>query len=152
MDNPKQTIQDTIDDAYKTAYKAKDKKLYMALRFVLSRIKQEVIDTRKELTNEQILDILRSEVKKRKDAMKDFKTGGRDDLVEQNQYEIDIISVYLPAQMPDDELEKIVQATLAEIGATSPQDMGKAMGAVMAKVKGKADGTKVKEFVQKNLS
>lgn len=146
------TIQDTIDDDYKTAFKAKEEKKYIALRPVLAKIKQTTIDQRHELSNDEILDLLRSEVKQRKEASEQFKQGGRQDLVDQAAYEIELISSYLPAQMPDDELEKIVKATIEEVGASGPEDMGKAMGAVMGKVKGKADGGKVKEMVQKFLS
>lgn len=146
------TIQDTIDDDYKTAFKAKEKKKYIALRPVLAKIKQTTIDKRHELSNDEILEILRSEVKQRKDAMEQFKQGNRQDLVDQATYEIEIISTYLPAQMPDDELEKIVKETIEQVGASSPADMGKAMGAVMGKVKGKADGGRVKEMVEKALN
>ena len=146
------TVQDTIDDDYKKAFRAGDKKLYIALRPVLSTIKQATIDRRHELSNEEILDILRTEVKKRRDVLEQFKQGGRQDLVEQTEFELETINKYLPAQMGDEDLEKIVRETLAEVGATGPQDMGKTMGAVMAKVKGQADGTRVKEMVEKLLA
>ena len=145
------TVQDEIDDVYKTAFKARDKKVYLALRTVLSVIKQASIDQRKELSNEEIVAILKTEVKKRKEAMAQFKEGGRADLVEQAEGEIEQISKFLPPEMPDDELEKIVKEVLEATGASGPGDIGKAMGAVMAKVKGQADGTRVREMVQKML-
>ena len=145
------TVQDDIDDVYKTAFKAREKKVYLALRTVLSTIKQASIDQRKELSNEEIIAILKTEVKKRKEAMAQFKEGGRADLVEQAENEIEQISKFLPPEMPDDELEKIVKVVLEATGASGPGDIGKAMGAVMAKVKGQADGTRVREMVQKML-
>ena len=145
------TVQDDIDDVYKTAFKAREKKVYLALRTVLSVIKQASIDQRKELSNEEIIAILKTEVKKRKEAMAQFKEGGRADLVEQAENEIEQISKFLPPEMADDELEKIVKEVLEASGASGPGDIGKAMGAVMAKVKGQADGTRVREMVQKLL-
>lgn len=146
------TIQDDIDDDYKSAFKAGEKKKYTALRPVLAKIKQESIDQRKELTNEEIIALLRTEIKGRKEALEDFKKGNRDDLVEQTEYEIEVIKNYLPPEMPDEELAHIVKETLTEMGASSPADMGKAMGAVMAKVKGKVEGGRVKDMVAKMLS
>lgn len=145
------TIQDKIDSDYKVAFKAKEEKKYKALRHVLAKLKQVTIDTRKELKDEEIIKILRTEVKGRKESIEQFKTGGRDDLAEQTQYEIDTIEGYLPAQMGDDDLEKIVKEVLEQVGASSPADMGKAMGAVMGKVQGQADGGRVKEMVMKIL-
>ena len=145
------TIQDKIDDDYKTAFKAKEEKVYLALRHVLAKIKQVSIDQRKELTNDEIIQILRSEIKSRKEAIVDFKRGDRQDLVDQAEYEIERIQDYLPAEMPDEELETIVKATIEEVGASDPADMGKLMGAVMGKVKGKVEGGRVKEMVEKLL-
>lgn len=146
------TIQDQIDDAYKTAFKAKEEKIYIALRPVLSTIKQATIDKRRELSNDEIIALLQTEVKKRKEVMEDFKRGNRQDLIDQTENEIKQISHYLPAQMPDEALETAVKEAIAAVGASSPADTGKVMGAVMGKVKGKADGTRVKELVQKLLS
>lgn len=145
------TIQDKMDDDYKAAFKAKNTDIYIALRPVLSLLKQTSIDRRKELTNEEIIELLRTEVKKRKDVMEQFKQGGREDLITQTENEIKQIEVYLPAQMNDDELRGIVAATKDAVGATSKADMGKLMGAVMGKVKGKADGAKVKAMVEEAL-
>lgn len=145
------TIQDKIDDDYKKAFKAKEEKKYKALRHVLAKLKQVSVDTRKELTDPEIIKILKSEVKSRKDALEQFKQGKRDDLVEQTEYEISQIENYLPAQMSDEDLEKLVKEALEESGASSPADMGKAMGAVMKKVGDQADGGRVKELVAKLL-
>lgn len=145
------TIQDDIDNDYKDAFRAKEEKKYKALRHVLAKLKQVTIDSRKELTNEEIIKVLKSEVKSRKDALEQFKSGGRDDLIEQTEYEIAQIENYLPAQMSDEDLEKIVTDVLGKIGASSPADMGKAMGAVMKEVGADADGTRVKEMVMAKL-
>lgn len=141
------TIQDKIDDDYKTAFKAKNIDVYMPLRPVLSLLKQTSIDKRKELTNEEIIDLLKTEVKKRKDAMEQFNQGGREDLVAQTENELKVISAYLPAQMPDADLEAIVKDTMAELGVTDPKKAGQLVGAVMKKVKGQADGGRVKAMI-----
>jgi uncharacterized protein len=147
-----ETIQDQIDKAYKDAFKAKEEKVYKALRHVLAKLKQVSIDTRTELQDPEIIKILKSEVKGRKDAIEQYKQGDRNDLVEQAEYEISLIDVYLPAQMPDEDLEKIVKETLEKVGASSPADMGKGMGAVMKEVGDRADGGRVKDMVMKVLN
>ncbi len=145
------TIQDKIDDDYKAAFKAKNVDVYMPLRPVLSGLKQASIDARKELTNEEIINILKTEVKKRKDALEQFKQGGREDLVKQAENEIKVISAYLPAQMDDAALRAIVEETKAELGIDDPKKAGQLMGAVMKKVKGQADGGRVKSMVDELL-
>lgn len=145
------TIQDKMDDAYKTAFKAKNIDVYMPLRPVLSALKQASIDARKELTDEEIVKILTTEVKKRKDALEQFKQGGRQDLVSQAENEIKVISAYLPAQMSDADLESIVKDTMAELGVTDPKKAGQLVGAVMKKVKGLADGGRVKAMIDSLL-
>lgn len=145
------TIQDKIDDDYKAAFKAKNVDVYMPLRPVLSLLKQTSIDKRKELTNEEIADLLKTEVKKRKDVLEQFKQGGREDLVKQTENELKVISAYLPAQMDDVSLEAIVKDTIAELGATDPKKAGQLVGAVMKKVKGQADGGRVKAMVESLL-
>ncbi|MBI4122312.1 MAG: GatB/YqeY domain-containing protein [Parcubacteria group bacterium] len=145
------TLQDRIDDDYKTAFKAKNEQVYIPLRPVLSALKQAAIDRRHELNNEEITELLKSEVKKRKDALEQFTAGNRQDLIEQTNREISLISVYLPAQMADADLEAIVKATIAETGATDATKSGQLVGAVMKKVKGQADGGRVKAFVESLL-
>ena len=152
MDNPVQTVQDRIDDEYKVAFKAKDKKLYTVLRFMLSVIKQKTIDERKELTNDEIMALIKSEVKKRKDALSDFEKGGREDLIEQTNYEIEILEKYLPEQLSDDDLKKVVQETIEECGGTSECDMAKVMANTMPKVKGVADGGRVRDMAKELLN
>lgn len=145
------TIQDKMDDDYKAAFKAKNVDVYMPLRPVLSALKQASIDARKELSNEEIVKILTTEVKKRKDALEQFKAGGREDLVKQTENEIKVISAYLPAQMDDAALRAIVEETKTEMGVTDPKKAGQLVGAVMKKVKGQADGGRVKAMIDELL-
>lgn len=146
------TLQDKIDDDYKAAFKTKNTQVYIPLRPVLSALKQAAIDRRHELNNDEISEILRSEVKKRKEVIEQFTAGGRQDLVDQTNNEIKVISAYLPAQMDDAALEAIVKQTMDELGATDPKKSGQLVGAVMKKVKGQADGGRVKVIVEKLLA
>lgn len=103
------------------------------------------------MTEEEELQVLSREVKQRNDSLHEFRKANREDLAEQVENELAIIQAYMPEQLSDEELEKIIQETIDEQQATSKKDMGKVMSAVMPKVKGKADGSKVNQFVMKHL-
>lgn len=143
------SIKQTLQDAQKEAMKAKDSESLSTIRQVLSAIKNEEISSGGELKDEQIQTVIARQVKQLKDALKDFEAAGRDDLAGQNKKEIALLEGYLPAQLSDEELETIVKETIAQTGATGPQDLGKVMGAVMGKVKGQADGNRVREMATK---
>lgn len=104
------------------------------------------------LSEEEALTVLSREVKQRNDSLHEFKEAGRDDLVEGLEREIEILQVYMPKQLTDEELEQIVNETIEEVGAASKSDMGKVMSAIMPKVKGRADGSQVNKFVLQQLS
>jgi len=145
------TLQEQLQADMITAMKAKDAERVRVLRNAMSALKNVQIEKGDAFTDDDALASVASQVKQLKDAMTDFQAGGRDDLVAQNMADVAILEAYLPEQLADDVLEKIVAETLTEVGATSPQDMGKAMGAVMKKVQGQADGTRVKDAVMKHL-
>jgi len=117
------------------------------LRILLSAIKNEEIETKEPLSDEATLQVIARQKKQLQDALMDFERGGRADLVEKTQKEIAILDQYLPAQMPDEELDAMVASVIQETGARTPADMGRVMGAVMKQVGGKADGTRVREKV-----
>jgi hypothetical protein len=98
-----------------------------------------------------VIDILSREVKMRRDSLQDFMKAGRDDLVKDTSAEIDIISQYLPQQLTEEEIKAIVTQTMQETGVSSKAEMGKLMGALMPKVKGRADGKQVNQIVQQLL-
>ena len=145
------SLRTTLLEALKQAMKNKDTKQVSVLRLLLSDIKKQEIDAKKELTDADIQKIIATSVKRLKDAMADFGKGGRQDLVDDAQYEVDVLTVYLPAQLSDDEVRAIVTQVAADLGASS-SDMGKVMGAVMAKVQGQADGRRVREMVSSVLA
>ena len=130
---------------------AKDAETLSTLRMLIAAARNKEITLRKdgqaELTDEQIIEVVASEIKKRKDSVEAYTAGGRQELADKESAEIKILEKYLPEQMSDSELEKVVKEVIAG-GAT---DFGRAMGQVMGKVKGKADGNKVGEMVKKLL-
>lgn len=102
---------------------------------------------KKDASDEDILGIIAKEIKQRRDSIEQFKAGNRFEMAEKEEKELDILLAYMPPQLSEDELKKVVQEVIEETGAKSKQDMGRVMGAVMAKVKGQADGGLVKEVV-----
>ncbi len=104
-----------------------------------------------EATDEDVLAVIAKEAKQRKDSIEEFKKANRPELVDKETKELEMLQVYLPAQMSEDQIREIVKQTISEIGATSAADVGKVMGALMPKVKGKADGGLVSRIVRDNL-
>jgi len=105
-----------------------------------------------EASEEDVLTIIQKEAKQRRDSIEEFKKAGRQELVDKETKELEFLSVYLPAQMNEEEITKLVKEAIAQTGATSMADIGKVMGALMPKVKGKADGNLVSGIVKKELS
>lgn len=143
------TLKEKINSDLLTAMKAKEEMKLGALRLLKAAImKFEVAgDKKKEATDEEALQIIGREVKQRKDSIDAYKKGGRADLAVKEKEELKILQAYLPAQMDESELKKVVSQVITQTGATSKADFGKVMGAVMAQVKGKADGQMVSRLV-----
>jgi hypothetical protein len=118
------------------------------LKMALASIKNAQIESEKELTDKDIQKILRSEVKKIKDSIEQFKKMQRDDLVTREVLQLEVLQSYLPQPMSEDEVKKVVEAKVKELNAESMRDMGKVMGVVMKELEGKADGNTVKNIVQ----
>ena len=126
-----------------------------ALRMVISALGYYEIEkggANYEATEEDVQTVLQKQAKQRRDSIEQFKAGGRDDLVEKETQELQMIEEYLPAQMGEEEITKLVEGAIASTGATNAQDMGKVMGALMPKTKGKADGGLVSRIVKEKLS
>lgn len=143
-------IYEKIKADLKEAMKSGDTAKRDVLRMVDSMIKNVEIEKGKRetgLSDEEIVEVTMRAVKQRKDSASQFIAGGRPELADKEQGEVDIISAYLPEQLSKEEILKIVTETISELGASGKGDMGKVMGAVMGKVKGKADGNLVKEVV-----
>lgn len=147
-------VLEKVQSDLKEALKAGDGTRVSTLRFLLSQIHNREIELHgqgKDLTDEEVVGVIQKQAKERRESIEAFRQGGRDELVRKEEGELEILSKYLPQQLDPDELEKIIQETINQTGATGPGDFGKVMGAVMAKVKGQADGTAVSAAVRKLL-
>jgi uncharacterized protein YqeY len=140
-------IVDQLQDEVKVAMKAKETEKVQALRLIVSELQRAAKDG-----NDDELAILRTARKKRIEAAKAFREGGRDEAADQEESEAALIDTYLPAQLEDAKLDAIVASVIEETGAASMADMGKVMGAVMGKVKGEADGGRVQASVKAHLT
>ena len=144
-------LNERIDADLKEAMKAKNEAVLSTLRLARTAIKNKQIDLMgKEMSEEETVAVLRTMVKQYKDALSDFESAGRTDLAGKQKAEIEILERYLPAAMAEAEIEKIVDAVIAEMSAT-PKDMGKVMGAVMKRIDGRADGNTVRAILQSHL-
>lgn len=136
----------------KEAMKNKDELRKNTITMLRSSILQVEKDSQKTLNDDEIIVIISKEVKKRKDSIEDYKKAERDDIVEDLNKEIEILSKYLPKQLDDNEIEKLVEEAIKETSAEGPKDMGKVMQNLRPKTAGKADGKKVSEIVKEKLS
>lgn len=135
----------------KEALLARETGKVSCLRLLVAGIHNFQIERRKELTDEEVLVVIRRELKQRQESIAAYRQGGRSDLEAKERQEADILSKYLPQQISHSELEKLVKETIKEVGAAGPKDFGKVMGMIMEKVKGRADGNQVSQVVKKQL-
>lgn len=133
------------------ALKDKDSLKISVLRFLLAEIHNFWMGKQKALTDEDVVSVIRRQVKLRQEAIGAYQKTNRNDLVEKERKEFEILSKYLPQQLSIEELEKVVKQTIGEVGAVGMQDFGRVMGAVMAKIKGRAEGSEVSQMVKKQL-
>jgi uncharacterized protein YqeY len=148
------TLKERLDADFKEAMKNKEKVRKDTINFVRAAIKQYEVDNREEIDDAGITAILAKQVKMRKDALADFESAGRTDLLNDYNKEIEVLNGYLPRQLTDDEIMCIVRETAGDMGieaGSGRASMGKLMGPVMGKVKGVADGNNVKNAVMKFL-
>ncbi len=132
--------------------KEKEAEKLSILRVLWATIKNEEIEKGQQLNNEQIQELVARQVKQLKDALVDFEKGNRTDLIEQTKKEIAVLTVYLPEQMSDVDLEQLIKNILLENNITDAKDSGKAMALIMPAVKGKTDGAKVRNIVNQILN
>jgi uncharacterized protein len=151
------TLKETIKDDMKTAFKAGDAATRGALQMVLSVIQNREIEKRlktgeSELTDEEVVAAIQTEIKKRKDAATQYEAAGRADSAASEKAEADLLMKYMPEQMTEDEVQKLIADAIAATGAAGAKDMGKVMGQVAPKTKGMFDGTRLSELVKQALS
>nr|WP_280115488.1 GatB/YqeY domain-containing protein [Enterococcus casseliflavus] len=140
-----------MNDDMKTAMKAKDKETLQVIRMLKASIQNEQIKKGSDLNEEEELTVLSREMKQRRDSLNEFEKADRNDLAEKVKVEIAVVEKYLPAQLDEAEIRQIVAGAIEKTGASSSKEFGKAMGAVMPQVKGKADGNQVNAIVKELL-
>ncbi|MGA0960462.1 MAG: GatB/YqeY domain-containing protein [Sedimenticolaceae bacterium] len=141
-----------IIDDMKAAMKGGEKARLGVIRLITAAIKQREVDERIELDDEQVLIVLDKMVKQRRDSIKQYTDAGREDLAAIEEAEVEIIQAYLPAALSEDEIAAIVEAAIAQTGASSMADMGKVMGIVKPQVQGRGDMGAVSGIVKQKLS
>lgn len=145
------TLAEQISADMKSAMKAKNNATLSTLRMLASALKNKQIELLHELSEQEVLAVIRSQVKQLRDSTESFAQGGRQDLVDGVLGEIKVLEAYLPAELSDDQLVEVVKKTIVEVGAASKADMGKVMGGAMKAVAGQADGGRVKAIVEQLL-
>jgi len=145
-------LRDRLTDDLKTAMRNRDVELRDTIRFLLSAVKNAEIDKRQPLTDEEELAVLRSQAKQRRDAIEQFRSGGRDDLAEKEAAQLEILARYLPQQMTAAELDAFVRKGIEETGAETPKDMGQVMGLLTRRSEGRVDGTRLSAAVRAALT
>ena len=143
---------DQLQEELKIAMKAGEKAEMMGLRNIIGKIKAAQIDKGETLTNEESLKILKTAAKQLKESIDQYKKGGRDDLAEEEAYELSLLEKYLPEQLSEEIIRETVKNIVENTGAESIQDMGQVMGAAMKEFAGSADGKLVQKIVQEELS
>ncbi len=146
------SMKDQLMSDLKEAMKAKDVIRKSTITMLRAQIKQFEVDNRADITEEQITDIIAKQVKQKNAAIDEFEKAERTDLVDEAKREIEVLMAYLPEQMTEDEIRALVQESIAEVGASAMKDMGKVMGVLAPKTKGKADNKFVSQVVRELLS
>ncbi len=145
-------LKEQLMEDFKSAMREKNEAKKNTITMIRSAILQVEKDTQKEMTENEIIEIISKELKKRRETLVDIEKSGRDDMIASVNEEIAIIKAYLPEELSREEIEKIIVETIAEIGATTMKEMGKVMQAVKPKVAGRADNKIVNEIVREKLA
>ena len=151
MTLPSNTLKERIQTDVKAAMRARDQKRLTALRLITAAIKQVEVDERIEMDDKAVLAVLDKMVKQRRDSLEQYKKAGRDDLAAQEEFELELISVYLPEPLSDDELAALISQAVADTGASTIRDMGAVMNQLREQVQGRADMKAVSSAVKQQL-
>ena len=144
-------LKEQLNEDMKQAMRAKDKNRLSAIRMVRGAVRDKEINSQVELDDDGVLEVIASQIKKRKDALEQLRQSNRDDLVEAEMEQIDILQKFLPAQLSSEEIEAVVVEAIEELGTTSMRDMGKVMGKLVPQLRGKADNSVVSQIVRQKL-
>ncbi|MBC6480173.1 MAG: GatB/YqeY domain-containing protein [Hormoscilla sp. GM7CHS1pb] len=149
------SLKDRITSDIKTAMKSKDKVRLETVRSIKKMLLEKEVSVRPQgqeaLTEAQELEVLAQLAKQRRESIEQYRQAGREDLVAQESQELAIVEEYLPRQLSDEEVGAIIDEIIAQVGASTPKDMGKVMGLAMQQLKGQADGKKVQQLVKAKL-
>ena len=145
-------LSESISDDLKKAMKSRNQLVVSCLRMLITAIKNKRVEKGEDLDDNEIQALISSQIRKGQEAAKEFRKGGREDLAEKEEKEVNILFSYLPEQLSDDELEDILKKIISENSLTGMKDMGILMKKAMAEIKGKAQGSKVSETAKKLLS
>jgi uncharacterized protein len=146
------SLREHLEADMKDAMKARDNERRDAVRYVLSAVKNAEIEKRGELSEQEEIALLRTQVKQRQDSIEQFRKGGRDDLADREASQVNLLETYLPQQMTDEELEEFVRSGIAETGAQGPKDLGKVMGLLSKTADGRVDGRRLSSAVRDALT
>ena len=145
-------IKVQVESEVKTAMRAREKQRLGVLRLIMAEFKRIEVDERIELDDQRVLVVLDKMSKQRKDSLTQFQDAGRNDLADQESFELELLKEFMPPQLSDDEIKTIVDAVINEVGATSIKEMGQVMGKIKSRVQGQADMGVVGSLVKARLS
>jgi len=142
------SIIEQLTQDMKTAMKAREKEKLITIRGLMAALKNQVINKKRDLNEQEEIEILAREAKRRNESIEAYEKGGRDDLVAKEKAELEVISTYLPEQLSPAEVTEMLKQVVDEVGATSMRDMGKVMGKIMPQLKGRFPGKEVRPLLQ----
>lgn len=145
-------MREKIINDIKEAMKSQDKEKLAVLRMVKGAMQLEEINKKQELNDEDVISVISKQIKTRKESIVEFEKGNRADLIEKTQAEIKILEAYMPEQLSEEEVNKIIEEAIEQVNPQAPSDMGKIMGIVTPKLKGRADMSSVSKIVKEKIS
>ena len=146
------SLQQRIESAMRDAMRAHDQRRTMTLRMAMAALQNRRIELRRDLTDEDVAEVLGKQAKQRRESLQIFRDAGRESMAANEEAELAIIDEFLPEPLSDEEMERIVRDAITETGATGPGDMGRVMGRVVPATKGRADGRAVSDIVRRLLA
>jgi len=144
-------LKEKLNEDLKKYMKEKNTLALNTVRLVIAEIKNKEVEKNSEITDEEILQIIRKQIKMREDSIQQFRSANREDLAEKEAQELEILKNYLPEDLTDEELDKIIQETIKELNASSKKDFRRVIKEVIQKVQGRADNKKISELISKKL-
>ena len=145
------TLKNRLNDDLKDAMRKGEVTKRATIRLMLSALRNEEIAQQKELADDDIIQVINKQAQQRRESIEAYKSAKRDDLVDKEQAELDIIALYLPEPLSEIEVMQIIEETITELGASGPQDMGKVMGKIISQTRGRADGKEISSKVAELL-